>query len=83
MNNMSRWRRQPLCNYEEAIFILLGHSVSKATWCQPGVPAKTKTGASGVPVAILTLWREPPTHRLSQTGYPEKYNIHASPFPTV
>lgn len=82
-NNMLRWKRQPLCNYKDAIFILAGHAVSKATWCHPGVPAKTKAGASRVPDAILTQWRELPTHRLSHTGYPEKYNIHASSFPTA
>lgn len=47
--------RQPLCNYKEAIFILVGHAVSKATWCHPGIPAKTKASASGVPNAI-THW---------------------------
>lgn len=80
---MLSWRRQPLCNYKEAIFMLVGHAVSKATWCHPGIPAKTNTGASGVPYFILTLWRELPTHRLLHTGYPEKYNIHASSFPTA
>lgn len=79
MNNMVHWRRKPLCNSKEAIFILVGHAVSKATWCHPGIPAKTKGGASGVPDAILTPWRELPAH----TGYPEKYKIHAITFPTA
>lgn len=56
-NQYVKLRRQPLCNYKEAIFILVGHAVSKATWCNPGIPAKPRAGASGVPDAILTLWR--------------------------
>lgn len=74
--------RQPLCNDKEAIFILMGHAVSKATWCNHGIPAKPKPA----PVGFLMLFSpcgELPTRRLSHTGYPEKYNIHASSFPTA
>lgn len=78
---MLSWRGKHLCNYDEAIFILVGHAVSKATSDNPGIPAKTKAGASGVPDAILTMWKALPTH--SYFGRPEKCRIHASSFPTV
>lgn len=80
---MLRRSRRPPRYYKEAIFILVGHAVSKATWWHPVIPAKTKAGASGVPDAILTLRSKLPTLRLSHTGYPEKYNIHAISFPAA